>query len=731
MSALASRPSTARVHGRAARATSLCACVWLLVVAPSLPAQAAMRAQASMPAPSAIPAQESQRRVVCVRDASTRSAVPYARVRDLRSESNVWFTPVDGCVVLGTLASWPDGTRISVSRIGYARRELSLGVTNPSQRVDTLFVQLQPLAAVLPSNTVVGAAPFMSSTGERNAVTVNTDSARAMGVATTGALVALLPYTFPRSARGDVSLSLRGARREQVAVTLDGVSLSDPATGLADLADVPLVMIGSATVSPGSDALHVGPGASGGVLALASSAAPMATMRISAFNDALVEGAWGARIGGARLRVGGSHRTAQNDYPFINTATTTGVALTERRVNNDVRRSSAMLQFETGRTQLSLLASRASTGLVGPVNVRDYDNDRSHTTRIFSRGTVQAGRALLSVSGRAFSLAYRDPARPEFNALAEAIAVDADARGRLRGAVLHAGIGGDALRASQNVRQTRGRAFAAVHVAREARGVLFDGGVRADVISESGVQPVFSLTAQRAWQHATVGARVGQAVRAPTLYDLYFSSPQRITVRALQPERVVLDAEVFARWRPLPMRNWRASADVALVRRDTRNAIVWFPGNFGWSPANVGREQMQGIETRVAVEHARAAISAWITSYAPTLVSGALRIPTPYVPSNAGGGNARLVVGPLHVGVAARVMGERPYTAGPRDPAFMLPAVALLDGSVSAHHAFARADALVSISLDNLTDRAWQSVRGFPSPGRAWSVALTIRPIAP
>jgi hypothetical protein len=35
---------------------------------------------------------------------------------------------------------------------------------------------------------------------------------------------------------------------------------------------------------------------------------------------------------------------------------------------------------------------------------------------------------------------------------------------------------------------------------------------------------------------------------------------------------------------------------------------------------------------------------------------------------------------------------------------------------------------LLTAALDNATDRAWQSVRGFPSPGRAWSVAITLLP---
>src|SRR5690606_33976121 len=118
-----------------------------------------------------------------------------------------------------------------------------------------------------------------SAAERRNAVTLDADSARAFGVGTTGALVALLPYTFPRSARNEATLSLRGARREQVAVTLDGLPLTDPATGLADLADIPLVALGGMTVAPGSDPIGTGPGAAGGVLALHTGAGTVVSTR--------------------------------------------------------------------------------------------------------------------------------------------------------------------------------------------------------------------------------------------------------------------------------------------------------------------------------------------------------------------------------------------------------------------------------------------------------------------
>ncbi len=78
-------------------------------------------------------------------------------------------------------------------------------------------------------------------------------------------------------------------------------------------------------------------------------------------------------------------------------------------------------------------------------------------------------------------------------------------------------------------------------------------------------------------------------------------------------------------------------------------------------------------------------------------------------------------------------MGRRPFAAGPRDPLYELPAVTLVD--VAFTHGLPRAFAVpriesrVTWSVDNATDAAWQAVRGFPSPGRTWALAITLRPL--
>jgi hypothetical protein len=678
------------------------------------------RALVAQPAP----ADTALRRVLCVADAATgapvtgpivEAALPNGRWRAIaRQRTSI----AAGCVI----ASLPRDAQWRVRRLGYAP---TVGERSPDGLAhDTIRLVLRPIAALL--------APAItrerSTTSAPNAVTLDASSARAHGAGSTGALIALLPFVQPRSVRGDVTVSLRGTRREQVAVTLDGVPLTDPATGIADLADVPLGIIGGATVAPGADPLGAGPGAIGGVLALHTASGGYASARVGAFGATLLEGARDVALGGGQLRLGASHQQAQNDFPFRNTASTTGLVLDERRVNNDVRRDALFAQWRDSRVQLVALASRTAQGMVGPVNVRAYDADRARASRLFVRGAADVRGVQLTTSMRAFGLDYRDPARRAFDSDADVLAFDVDAQQVVRGVRWHLGAGGDRLRATGDVAQARARAHGALTHRVTARGLMLTSGARVDVVQEHGAQPSFSLGLERPGARATVGARVAQALRVPTLYDLYFASPQRVSVTPLRPERVVFDAEAYARVALGVVGGGALSAQGALVARAARDAIVWFPGNFGWSPANVGRETLRGGELRAAWDTRTAHVSAWGSWYDAELQSGALRVPTPYVARASGGMLARVTRGHVTVAPAMRAFGTRPFTSGPRDPAFALPAVVLLDAAVSLRHTWPAGHTVLTLALENATDRAWQSVRGFPAPGRSWSVTATLSP---
>lgn len=666
---------------------------------------------------------------LCVRDAVTHAPLAGAQVSTVDAKGRAIVSrTLDAQCVRTAVAN------VRVRRVGYRARVIAL---DAEQNGEPLVVELTPLmfrdevtATTLATQRVV--ASRSAAPTSRVTTTTDVDRARVMGVGSTSGLLGTLPFTSVRSARGETGVSLRGARREQVAITLDGMPLNDPATGIADVSDLPLAALGSATVLLGSDPLGAGPGANGGVIALESAPQRIVAARTGSFGLHALEGAWHATGLGALWNASASHRRAENDFPFINDAGASGASIRENRVNNDERRTTVSLGVAGSATQLSLFASTGERGMVGPANVRTYDADRARTDRVLLRGQWTRDRIQLVGGMRAFTLAYRDPTRPALDADARALAGDAELKGRVGNFAWRAGGGADRVRATGGIEQARGRGFAVTDYTRRSASGSIDLGARVDAIGAFGALPSFSLAGERVLSRGgsitsiRVGARVAQAVRVPTLYDLYFSSPQRLFVRTLRPERVLVDAELQSRLsRPLPIGVLALQASV--VARDTRDAIVWFPGNFGWSPANVGMERLRGLETRASLQPRWGELSGWLTLYDAMLTSGGLQIPTPYVSRVAGGGQLRAALRFVNASVIVHAMGPRPYTAGPRNPAFELPSTTLCDVALSRRVVIAAIDALLSLSLDNATDVRWQSVRGFPSPGRSWAISTTLR----
>jgi outer membrane cobalamin receptor len=672
---------------------------------------------------------------LCVRDAATKAPVVGATVRRPGLPDLVLR---DACVRVQL-----SGEMVAVSRVGY--RPGTVRLDGPADA--THEIRLVPWSGGAAGDAATATAtplPVRRVTADTRGAAragvvqagLDVSTARGRGVVTMNGLITLLPYTTMRSSRGESGLSLRGARREQVVIMLDGMPLNDPATGLADVADLPLSAVQTVTVTPGADPIGGGSGASGGVLALSTGVRRLVTVRGGSFGQRAMEAAWTGTMHAARWNAAVSRSRALNDFAFVNDAGASAVR--ERRVNNDENRTVAMVGLVTSGMQWSGLFSEGTRGMVGPANVRSYDADRAHTSRALLRGQVTLGGTMLTAGARRFVLAYRNPSSPALDARANAWAADVEWRAAGRWGTWRVGSGADGLRGSGKVSQQRVRGFAAWGWNRandpdRNQRAAIDVGVRADAIEYAGVQP--SASAGTTWRLAgtprttmvSVLARGSQAMRVPTLYDLYFSSPQRLTVRALDPERVEFDGNGGVQLAHHGA-GWRAVGEFSAVSRDTRRAIIWFPGNFGWSPANVGRERLRGTEGRIELTTASLTMHAWHTWYAAELRSGSLNIPTPYVPRHSAAVSAAWRVGAATLSGIARYQGPRPFTAGPRNPFFELPAVTITDVAWSHRRTVARADALLSLAIDNVTDVRWQSVRGFPMPGRGWSAALTLTP---
>ena len=637
-------------------------------------------------------------------DANSGAPVASATVSTMRART---VTSSDGRFALAV----ETGDSVRVRRVGYAPALLVVAGRT------SLDVRLAPVASPL-----VAIVTSARADAGRLEATASVADARAGAVATLPALLATLPFVMSRGARGDATLSLRGARAEQVAVTLDGLSLNDAATGIADLSDLPLVAIGSVRVAPGANGVGAGSGAAGGTVALRSGEGSTITFGAGAFGRRSLEAAVTLAAGPGAVRVGGAWSAAMNDFPFVNTDGATGSDSIERRVNNDDARTAIFATAMFPRAQALVLASRTERGLVGPMNVRVYDDDRGTTDRLLARVAVQFGAWMASSGLRHMDLRYHDGHGGVNDFVVRTLSADVELAGRVADVGVRAGAGADEVSATGLAPPRRARGFVAGERGWEWHGARLLVGLRMDAIEFAGAEPSASLAIEATGRIAPF-FRVGQAFRAPTMYDLYLSAPQRLAPRALRPERVDLDAEAGVRAALGPV-----TLSASAFRRDTRDAIVWFPGNFTWSPDNVGSERVTGAEGQVAVRTGTTELSAWGGVYDAVLTAGALLLPTPYVPQVAGGARAAVGAGPLGITLTLRGTGRRAWTAAPSSPDIELPAVLLGDIALNRRFVLGGRHALVAVGVTDVADTRWESVRRFPAPGRSWSVALTLDP---
>ncbi|HET7583346.1 MAG TPA: TonB-dependent receptor [Gemmatimonadaceae bacterium] len=641
-----------------------------------------------------------------VRDAALGTLVASAQVATRAART---FTAANGTFTIPAQR----GDTLFVRRIGYA--PVTVVVRDDDA---TLTIALSPLAMALPATVVsADAAPTPAATS------IDVAALDTAAVRSTAEALERLPFVSVRNSRGGVALSMRGSRPEQVLVTLDGIPLNDPATGVADIADIPLAALGSLTAIPGAAGATYGSGASGGVLALTTSARPVLSVYGGSLGAAGASGAVARRAGEIAVRAGGAWSRVTGDFPFRNTVT--DPPQDEERVNNDAQHAALFGSLTTPALHVVALASRTDQGLVGPMNVRVFDDARSRTDRALAGAAWTHHALTLHASARLLDYDFRDP--PSEPSLTVSRSYDIELENRWVGGALvaRAGAGADHVSGDNLRTTTRPRAFAAV--AHEERRGPWSGeaALRVDAIRDARTE--WSPSLRAAWSGPVrIALRWSQAFRAPTFFDLYFASPQRIvSVPSLRPERVTTDAELSVAWTAGTI---TASAS-GFVRR-TRDAIVWFPGNFSWSPTNAARERVQGVEARARWTPAGGAeLELWgaLRSTQLRTREGAV-VPTPYVPAADGGASARVALGDVTVSGALRVIGRRPFVVVPDPPPDKeLPAVALADLGVAWPLPLRDVHALATLGVRNVANVDWQSVVGYPNARRSWSAGITMQ----
>jgi outer membrane receptor protein involved in Fe transport len=540
------------------------------------------------------------------------------------------------------------------------------------------------------------------------------------------------------SAGGRQVGSVRGSRPEGFLVLLDGLPVNDPLSGSADLSRIPVATLSDAVLVRGASP-RFGPGALAGVLLLRSGNPNGTTAAAGA-----EIGAFGARAADAFLSVGGMAGTlavgfraqaSDNDFEYLNRT------LPEHpigvRENADERGLHAWLSAAPAALPLfaQVRYDDVERGAPGRIGTHAFDEaryaDRSLQARL-GYGSP-AGRISATLAWR--DLLYRDPRR-DLESRQELGTVRLDGSTwvpalalELSGYLSREAIAGeetaaDAARWSGGV--WLGRTF-------DTGRISIRPGISADASTDgSALNPEIALAAQLGPSWSLWG-RAGRAYRLPSFADLY--APSAIGIRAnpdLNPERVVIDAEVGVRWgpgRPVGARQaaagtgddtTRGGADLqaAAFFRETRDPIVWVASAVAlWSPQNLDRLTAAGLEVRgdVPLYGRGPRVGGSLTLQKSRLGFGSNRNPMPYQPELAGDAYVGSLIARFWLRGAVRFVGTRTTTlAGVR----RLPAYAAVRLDASRSFTIGGVALEAAVAIDNLLDVRYEETELFPEPGR-------------
>ncbi|MGE5175147.1 MAG: TonB-dependent receptor plug domain-containing protein [Hyphomicrobiales bacterium] len=544
---------------------------------------------------------------------------------------------------------------------------------------------------------------------------------------------------------------LRGADPRHTLVLFDGIPLNGPWLGTFDFADLPGTGWGGVEVMGGPASSLYGSGAVGGVIQMLSPAGT-ATDRLRAFTEAGADAtfrqgaSWRGSAGAARIGAAASHLTSDG------ITARDGYAGTAAQARLDVPRG-------TTRLAVSAIATRGRKEI--PYDYRfdttDFTTHEVADPNSEETDRLAAARATLSrpagskatleaeVSGLSGRIRFRnapDAGTTDFvDTRLDQTRGIVSLRARLRDlgpvqAVLGAEYRDEHVHRADDSqyggfpsvsdlrRGVHARAlYAQAHV--DPAGRLFaDFGIRLEDHARYGAIGVPRAAVGLAVPEAGLKLRAGygRAFTAPTLTDLYYPGYSN---EALRPER---------------SRTWEAGADGRWLGGRVEAHLTWHTTHFRdliesnayYVPGNVGRARIEGEEASVRVVAGRALA---LRGYAANLIGTNLET------------GARLAKRPRHrAGIAADVTTARGlrataslrWTDPSYDPfAFTDPAGRFLSGDLPGYAALdlgiaaslARwIPAEARLRVDNVLDRRYAEVRGYPARGRAATVGLTFAP---
>lgn len=683
-------------------------------------------------------------------DAGSRTPVPNARVR-VPANGLAVETDVGGRFWLKGL---PAGEwEIEVAAIGYhtVRRRVSL----TDGRVERATVPLDPKPVAL-APIEVTAAPAPSGPGIS---VIGREQIEKMLAADVPKLLAGQPGVTITQKGGPGSaatVSIRGSAPHQVLVLVDDVPRNDPITGEVDLATLPLEQIERVTIVRGAAAARYGPRALAGAVAIERRRAVASEGWLT-----LGAGAWGERAG----RGGGSlvhqrgERTVSGslsgafsrfdgdfgyDVPVIR-----GGGTADRRNGDGHTRSllgTARMADSRGLVELHGDYLDVDRGLPGSA-VQPTVSARQDESRIGGGATLrrQTGRVewRADVDASEGEVRYADPSPPAAPPYHDSVRVRQlqtrlEASRPFRTAQLAWGAEARwlGIRASnltggtpETQRLLSGWIRAGTDLTLGGTTATVSAGARLDRDDHRGETrlspsvsfgvPLPGATLQLAWS---------TAFSPPTLADQFFQPGVLARPNpGLGAERVRGEWQAQLTSGTLRAGGITVAGSLAAFHADIDGMILWLPDfRFIWSPDNYDvRRRGAELGATVTFPLADLALSGSLSDVAVEYRGPVLSGQVAYRPRRTASATLDGAVIGLRASLRYRYTGSRRTI--PSSALNTLDPFAVVDFQVARPVTMGRARVELAVGLDDVFDRAGAMLVDYPSPGRTWRVAVSLR----
>jgi outer membrane cobalamin receptor len=561
---------------------------------------------------------------------------------------------------------------------------------------------------------------------------------------------------------GDLkTASIRGSSSSQVLILVDGQRLNDAQTGSVDLSSIPVESIEQIEIVRGGTSALYGADAIGGVINILTKTKARETGLEGSAN--LLAGSWGTK--GASLS---ADYTLENffsilSYKFLKSDgdftyhTLTGEEV--HRQNGDMLShglfgKGTMDLGEGGMVKLLTLSGEyflSTSGVAGTIDAPKTDarqKNEKESVNLAYEQKILSPYNTLSVQSYFNNLVYVYDDAASFvpqHSDNHNTAWGAEARGRIvltDWDILTAGYAyrGDFLNGS-SLQHSRSRGMHSLFGQMELAPLLEPGllvrkviaipAVRWDQFSDFGgqVSPKLGvvISTGEVWQ-ASVKVNYGRSFRAPAFNDLYWPRDAYSVGNAdLKPEHGTdFDVGAMFRYPFFP----GIALDLTYFRNSITDMILWLQGSSGiWSPENVGKADIQGIEMKAALSPWGDLLQlGWNYTYLDarnkTEDRTQYNMQLPYRARNVHNFSLRFGLVGLYALLDYSSMGKRYTTTANTD---VLQPYHLFNAILGYKMRFDPLSLDAKMEVRNLENIEYQAMEGFPMPGREFRLSLEVR----